>query len=117
MLVLGSVALLGYILFLMGENVALFKYPSFADLSVYLLFVVFLAGYYFLWRNLLWAGLIWIVWHAIQWCLVMWVWPDGAMTLIIGFPIFLLGIVLLIFGLVDRTHKKRSRGMNKQESP
>ena len=79
--ILGSLAFIGYILFLIGEGIQLFKEASFADVSVYLLFAVFLAGYLFLWKNELISGILFIAWHGLQWSLVLWVWVDGEMSI------------------------------------
>ena len=95
----GSIAFIFYIVFLVGEGVPLNKDATFADISVYLLFAGFVLGYYFLWTNELVSGLILIAWHVIQWILVFWVWVDGGLTLILGIPIGILGIIILIYGI------------------
>jgi len=97
--ILGTIAAILYILFLIDEGVPLLKEPSFADISVYLLFLVFVLGYYFLWKNELISGLILIAWHGLQWFLVYWVWIDGSMTLILGIPLGSFGVIVLIFGI------------------
>jgi len=97
--IIGSIAVIGYTLFLIGERVPLFNAITFADISVYLLFIVFLVGYIVLWKNELISGILLIGWHGLQWCLALWVWVDGGMTLIFGFPIAVLGIFLLIYGI------------------
>ena len=97
--ILGTIAAFLYVLFLIGEGVPLFKEVSFADISVYLLFLVFVLGYYFLWKNELISGLILIAWHGLQWILVYKVWVDGGMTLILGIPLGLFGIIVLIYGI------------------
>ena len=101
--ILGTIAALLYVLFLIAESVPLFKEVSFADISVYLLFLVFALGYYFLWKNELISGVILIAWHAIQWVLVFTVWVDGGLTLILGLPIGIFGIFVLIYGIRKRT--------------
>ena len=97
--VLGKIAAILYILFLIAEDVPLFEATTFADTSVYLLFVVFVLGYYFLWKNELISGIILITWHILQWVLVFWVCVDGALTLVLGIPLGLFGIVFLIYGI------------------
>ena len=97
--ILGSLALIGYVLFLFGEKIPLFKDASFADVTVYLLFTFFLAGYFLLWNYELISGILLIAWFGLQWCLVLWVWDDGALTLIFGFPIAIIGILFLIYGI------------------
>ena len=100
--ILGTVALVFYVAFLIGEGIALTGQTSFADISVYLLFALFLVAYYFLWKDELIAGLMIIIWYALEWILVFWVWTDGGLTLILGFPIALLGLILLISSLRKR---------------
>ncbi len=100
--VLSIVALILYIVFLFAERVPLGLKATFAETSVYLLFLVFVLGFITLWKSELVAGIILIVWYGIQWCLVLWVWVDGDMTVILGFPIAILGVIALIFGLRKR---------------
>jgi hypothetical protein len=95
---LGTIAFVFYIVFLLDEDVPLFRAASFADNSVYLLFLFFLLGYYFLWKNEVISGIILIVWHGLQWLLVFYVWEHGEMTLILGLPIGIIGILVLIYG-------------------
>jgi len=97
--ILGTVSAILYILFLIDEGVPLYKESTIADISVYLLFLVFVLGYYFLWKNELISGLILISWHGLQWLLVYWIWVDGAMTLILGIPIGVFGFIVLIYGI------------------
>jgi len=107
--ILGTVAAVGYILFFIGEGVTYFKEATFADISVYLLFAVFVLGYYFLWKNEIISGILLIVWHALQWCLVVWVWLDGGMTIILGIPIGIFGIVVLIYGIRKKVTSETKR--------
>lgn len=108
--ILGTVSAILYILFLIAEGVPLYKEATFADNSVYLLFLVFAVGYYFLWKNEFISGLILIAWHGLQWVLVFWIWVDGGMTLILGIPIGLLGIVILIYGIRTLSSKSNRQG-------
>jgi len=95
----GTTAAILYTLFLVFEEVPLIKSSNFADVSVYLLFLLFLLGYYFLWKNEFISGIIIIAWHLIQWALVFWVWIDGGLTLVLGLPIGIFGIFVLIYGI------------------
>lgn len=95
---LATLAVNGYILFLISEGI------KFGDLNaenntVALLALFFLVNYIILWKNELLAGILLIVWFAVQWALVLWVWQDGEMTLIFGFPIFIMVILALIYGI------------------
>ena len=98
--ILATAALGFYILFLSDEGVPLINSQGFLDLSVYLLFIVFLIGYIFLWKEELVAGLILISWYGLQWLLVFCVWEDGELTLIMGLPIAILGLMLLTFSII-----------------
>ncbi len=100
--VLGSIAFVAYVVFFIGEAVTPFQAKLKEVISVYLLFAVFVTGFFYLWKNEMKAGFIWIIWYAIQWCLVFWVWIDGDMTLILGLPIALLGILMIIYGVRKR---------------
>lgn len=97
--IIDIIAAILYILFLIFERVPLNAGATFADISVYLLFLVFVLGSLILWKNEFISGLILIVWYGLQWCLVLWVWADGDMTLIMGFPIAVFGVFVMIFGI------------------
>ena len=97
--ILVTIAAVLYIIFLYFERVPLVNGPGFAEISVYLLFILFAAGYFFMWKNELIAGIILAAWHIIQWILVFWVWVDGGLTLVLGLPIGIMGIILLVYGI------------------
>ena len=99
----GTIAAVFYILFLVAEGVPVSRGAAFAEISVYLLFALFILGFIFLWMNELVSGLLLIIWYALEWILVFWVWVDGALTLILGIPIGILGIILLIYGIKKTT--------------
>ena len=99
--ILVSIAAAFYILFLIAEGIPLINNADFADSSVYFLFLFFLIGYLYLWKNMIISGSILIAWHVIQWLLVFFVWIDGALTLIMGLPIGALGIAVLISGIIE----------------
>ena len=109
LLVLGTIAAACYILFLATEGVPPFKEVTFADISVYLLFAVFVLGYYFLWKNEIISGILLIAWHVLQWFLVLWIWLDGGITIILGIPIAILGIFVLIYGVGKKVTSKTKR--------
>ena len=102
--ILGTIAALGYILFLIDFGVPHFKELNFADTSIYLLFAVFMLGYMFLWKNELISGILIVLWYALEWCLVLWVWVDGDMVIVLGFPIFIIGILVLFYGIRHKAH-------------
>ena len=100
--ILGTIALLCYILFLIGEIDLPINKVSFADISVYILFLFFLVGYYFLWKRETLSGLLFLIWYILEWILVFHVWIDGALTLILGFPIAVIGVLLLVYGIKNK---------------
>ena len=100
--IFGTMSAIFYVLFLFDLSFSQSASLTFADLSPYLLFVVFILGYFFLWKHELISGIVLIAWHGLQWCLVIWVWVDGELTLIFGFPIAILGILLVIYGIRKR---------------
>lgn len=61
------------------------------------LFLVFLIGYFAAWKNELVAGTIFIVWWAAMWILEAFVAPkpDGGGGIVMGFPLFILGILFV----------------------
>lgn len=100
--ILSVLALIVYIIFLIGERTPLFREVSFQEISVYLLFIVFLAGFLSIWRYELIAGFIFVAWYGFEWCLGLWVWEDADMVLAMGFPIFITGLLSVIYGLRKR---------------
>lgn len=74
--------------------------------SEYYLFLLFAVAYALVWRNMLTSGISLVVWHIIQWCLVLFVWDDGEVTLILGFPIALIGILLIIYSSLKNRRMK-----------
>jgi len=94
--ILATLAVIGYILFLIDEGINIGELNA-ENITVALLALFFLVNYIILWKNEFLAGILLIVWFAVQWVLVLWVWSDGEMTLIFGFPIFIIGILALIY--------------------
>ena len=109
LLVLGTIAATCYILFLIAEGIPPFKEVTFADISVYLLFAIFVLGYYFLWKNEIISGILLIAWHVFQWFLVLWIWLDGGITIILGIPLGIFGIFVLIYGVRKKVTSKSKR--------
>ena len=95
-------ALIVYIIALIGENAPLFKEASFQDVSVYLLFIVFLAGFLTMWRYELISGILLVAWYGFEWCLGLWVWDDPDLALVMGVLIFIIGILSIIYGVRKR---------------
>jgi hypothetical protein len=110
--ILGTIILFGYLGFFFDEIISSIKSTragmNFEEISVFLLFVLFLIGYYFLWTREIIAGILILVWHAIQWILVFTVWPDGGMTLIMGLPVGIFGLFVLIYGIRKKSGRVKS---------
>ncbi|MCG9970652.1 hypothetical protein [Christiangramia crocea] len=101
--ILTSIALVGYILFLIMDNASLYTESS--ELTGYFLFTIFLAGYILLWKQKIIAGTVFLIWYSIQWYLVFLVWEKGLMTLILGFPIAALGLIILLHGIKKKSNR------------
>jgi len=104
--ILTSLALIIYIISLIGEKAALFGGASFQDISVYLLFIVFLAGFLTVWKYELVSGILLVAWYGFEWCLGLWVWEDPDMALALGSTIFITGLLSIIYGLRKRAALK-----------
>ena len=110
--ILASVAAIFYVVFLVDEKVAVATIISLEGIAVYLLFIFFLIGYLYIWKNEIVAGVLWVMWYALQWGLVFTVWSNGTLTLVLGFPIPLLGAFLLWHGFRQRAHNKQLNAQN-----
>ena len=104
--ILGSLALVGYIQFLIEEGVPLLTSGvSFADISVYILFTVFLAAYILLWKQELLSGILMIIWYGLLLLCVFEVWDNAALVAALAIPIPIIGIVVIIFGILKKRAK------------
>ncbi len=97
--ILVTMAAVGYIIFLIGESTSITDESTFSVAMMYVLFAVFALAYFFLWKNAFISGILLIAWYGLQWILVLWVWDDADMTIVLGMPIFVLGILSLIYGI------------------
>ena len=101
--IITSMAMVGYIIFLMLESSALYNESS--ELTGYFQFSLFAVGYILLWKQKVIAGMVFLIWYTIQWYMVFLVWEKGLMTLILGFPIAALGLLILLNGIKKKTNK------------
>lgn len=76
---------------------------NFGIFLVFVLFVWFSTGYYYLWKDEKRAGILLITWWLALFLTAWLVWMYGNVTVVLGFPIFVLGILLLL-----HSRKKRS---------
>jgi hypothetical protein len=91
-----------YFFVVLGEGTPPFTEPLFGVAMVYVLFLFFLLGYYHVWKNEKFSGKIFIAWYILLWALALFVWTNAGLTLVMGFPIFVLGILFLIFGIFNK---------------
>lgn len=100
---LGSLALLGYILFLANEGIPLLtSQATFADISAYILLAVFLAAFILLWKHELLSGILMLIWFGLVLFCIFNVWEDAALVGIVALPIAIIGIVVSIFGILKK---------------
>ncbi|MCX2743335.1 hypothetical protein OO013_05630 [Mangrovivirga sp. M17] len=74
-----------------------FRESNFGIVMVFILFTLFFIGYYFVWKNEKKAGIILITWWISLFFTAWFVWLYGNMTVVLGFPVFLIGILFLIY--------------------
>ncbi|MBJ6367861.1 hypothetical protein [Snuella sedimenti] len=74
-----------------------FRESNFGIFMVFLLYAWFLIGYYYLWNNEKKAGIFLTTWWILLFLTAWLIWSYGNVTVILGFPIFILGILLLIY--------------------
>jgi len=68
-------------------------------LAVFIPLVVFLIGFWVLWRNETYAGLIFIIWYIGMWYVGYVVsQTDRGVAPVIGFPLFILAVLLILSG-------------------
>jgi hypothetical protein len=99
---LGVTATLLYVAFLISETIPEFTGTTVEMVTTLALFVLFVGGFYYLWKDETLSGLMWMAWYAFLWVFVLWVWDVAGMTVIIGAPIFALGILLYLYGRKHR---------------
>lgn len=76
---------------------------------VTLLFVVFLIGYLFLWKNELYAGLIFLLWYIGMCYLGLFVAvTDKGASMVLGFPLLVLAILFIISWYKNKNLNARS---------
>jgi hypothetical protein len=107
--VLVSIALIGYLLIFVEE--AFPPYPidqpesNFGMVMVFVLFVWFLVGYYYLWKNVLRSGIFLASWYIMLVITALFIWKYGNVTIVLGIPILILGILLIIHARHTSTNR------------
>lgn len=88
-----------YLLFIIANFFSIdnYEYYNLENLFVNLLFVLFLVGYYIVWKNEGLAGIIFIFWWVAMWCLALFIAEtDPGSGIVMGLPLFILGILFII---------------------
>ena len=75
---------------------------NFGIFMVFVLFIWFYVGYFYLWRNEKIAGIFLTTWWIALFFTAWLVWMYGNATVVLGFPVFILGILLLIYARKKR---------------
>ena len=85
------------------------------QIVVKLLFLLFLAGYYWMWKSEGIAGAIFLLWWVAMWCfeffIVAPIKPDGGGGIAMGTPLFVLGILFLRRWYKGRSDEKVSSAL------
>ncbi|GAB2768990.1 DUF7670 domain-containing protein [Salinimicrobium soli] len=64
---------------------------------VFVLFLWFLAAYIFLWKNEKISGILFTTWWLALLLTAWFIWVYGNVTVILGLPVFIMGILLLVY--------------------
>lgn len=88
-----------YLLLIVSSFFAIENYDIF-DLElivVNLALILFLVGYYIVWKNEKIAGIIFLFHWVIMWVITLFIaQTDRGMSVVLGFPLFILGILFII---------------------
>jgi hypothetical protein len=77
----------------------------FGIVMVFVLFIWFAIGYYYLWKNEKKAGIFFISWWLLLFLTAWLVWMYGNVTVVLGFPIFVLGILLFVHARIMKQRR------------
>ena len=106
--ILLTISLICYLVIFVGEIIPPFSEPLFGIIMVYVLFFIFLIGYYFLWKNPRLSGIIVVFWYVLLLFLGFFVWTNAGMVIILGFPVGVLGVLLIVYSYRNRTNNKNN---------
>ena len=82
------------------------KESDFGIVMVFVLFVWFSIGYFYVWKNEKVAGAFLTTWWIGVFITAWLVWIYGNVTVVLGFPVFILGLLLLFYAR-KRVHKDK----------
>ena len=106
---LATFILVCYLIFFLGEILHPYSGTTFGLIMVYIMFLFFLLGYSFLWKNGKVSGIIFIMWYGFLLVLALWVWVNAGMVLGLGIPIPILGALLLVKAYAKNIKKSTSQ--------
>lgn len=86
---------------------------DFGIAMIFVLFIWFCIGYYYLWKDEKRAGIFLTTWWIGLFLTAWLVWLYGNVTIILGFPIFILGILLLVYSRKKQTLSYTPHGHKK----
>ena len=100
LLTLTTIYVVLYTLLLLSFLIFEYSYTkiTFEGIIVSLAFIIFFLGYYYSWKNEMIAGIIFIIWWGIM-CFIGLVVAerDRGVAVVMGFPMFIIGILLVIY--------------------
>jgi apolipoprotein N-acyltransferase len=70
---------------------------NFGIFMVFVLFAWFSLGFYYLWTDERKSGFVLMTWWIALFMTAWLVWSYGNVTVVLGFPVFILGILLLLY--------------------
>ena len=99
--ILTTIAAILYTLIFMDEAFPPYdpnmRESNFGIFMVFVLYAWFVMGYYYLWKNEKRAGILLSSWWLALFFTAWFIWVYGNVTVILGFPIFILGILLFTY--------------------
>ena len=81
---------------------------NFGIFMVFVLFLWFAAGYYYVWKDEKKAGILLTTWWLGLFLTAWLVWYYGNVTVVLGFPIFILGLLFLLYANKKKTPDQKS---------
>ncbi len=88
-----------YLLFIIASLNPIDNYEPYnlENIIVNLAFVLFLIGYYVVWKSERTAGIIFVIWWVVMWCLALFIAKtDRGSGVVMGLPLFILGVLFII---------------------
>lgn len=88
-----------YLLFIIASLNPIDNYEPYnlENIIVNLAFVLFLIGYYVVWKSERAAGIIFVIWWVVMWCLALFIAKtDRGSGVVMGLPLFILGVLFII---------------------